>query len=112
MLLAVVGISVSAMADGTLTCTVYGSNGAVAELTNKGDCTNDSHSVLVHVKVKNMQDDQRVKVAVDIYEAQTGKYVTSIQIYVGDSGWNSATVEGLEPGRCYTFSLSNAVTCE
>ena len=109
MLLAVVGISVAAMADGTLTCTVFNSNGAQAELQAKGDCADDKGGIHIPVKITNRGANGVVKVVVDVYDARTGCFVISKEILVDGSA--SEHVKDLEPGKCYTFSLSTAITC-
>ena len=107
MLLAVVGISVAAMADGGKTCSVYGSNGATAVLKETIDCADDSGKVFILLKIENKQDKSLTKVVVDVYEDKTNRFVTSKQIYVeGSHGGES--VKGLEPGKCYTFSINSA----
>lgn len=111
MLLAVVGISVAAMADGTLTCTVYGSGGAKATLDAKGDCADDKGGIYIPVKIDyNGTAPKSIKVVVNVYDARTGCFVLSREFFV--DSYEREYVKDLEPGKCYTFSLSNAITCE
>ena len=118
MLLAVVGISVAAMADGTLTCTVYGSNGAQAELQSKGDCAGENGWITIPVKITNAKHyDSYVEVVVVVRDSRTGCIVREEKFRVPTKGIKRSGSEhyiarGYESGKCYTFSLSNAITCE
>ena len=111
MLLTVVGISVAAMADGRLSCTVYGTSGTKATLQAKGDCASNNGRIVIPLTITNKGTTKPIKVVVNVYDERTGSFVTSKKIVVHDYDYE-IIVDNLESGKCYTVSLSNAITCE
>lgn len=98
--------------DAQNSCPVYGTNGAIATLVEKGEQTNMNGTLFVHVNVKNNTSSKPIVVWVEIRDQNTRCVVKRVKVNINRQGDGVARVDGLLPNHDYLFNIDSAKSCD